>query len=149
MKRVDWNKAESLIFDGFSDEDVADRVGCHRHTIKMRRLKLGITNSRNLDYELVDALIYIGEPDKDIADYMGCQENTIALRRRNLGIRKRSYREYASSLRGVRYYPDVINAIKRSICREVGIDEADFKEFVDNNADYVEQWNRRVGCRTL
>ena len=119
--------AEKLIRSGKSDQTVATKVGCHIHSIKSLRLRMGISYSRNIDYEMVDVLIEVGVQDEEVATITECSTVTIALRRRKLGIKK-LHREYASGIEGVQYYPDIVNAIIAGLREKYGI-KGDFKEW--------------------
>ena len=144
---VDWVKAEALIKEGVSDNDIAKELGCYFGTIKKRRLEMGILRSHDLDYEIMDVLIYINasrngvESDKDVAEIMECSPTTVGLRRRALGIKKQ-YTEYASSREGARYYPDIIQQIINEITKEYGV-KGDFKTWAMTHQAEMEQWNAK------
>ena len=127
--------AEKLIKSGKSDEKVAEKVGCHIHSIKSMRLAMGISHSRNIDYEMVDVLIEVGVQDEEIATMMECSIVTIALRRRKKGIKK-LHREYASGVEGVSYYPDIVNMIMTGLREEYKI-KGDFNEWAKTHKKEV------------
>jgi len=132
---INQKKTELLINRGFSDKEVAEEVGCHPQSIKQYRLKMGISNSRKLDYEIIDVLIYINENDSEVAELVKCAPATIALRRSKLGLNKK-YREYASGRSGVKYYPDVVNAIIEKLRKEYEI-KGDFKEWMKTHRSEI------------
>jgi len=127
--------AERLIKSGKSDKQISEKVGCHIHSIKSMRLAMGISHSRNIDYEMVDVLIEVGVQDEEIATMMECSVVTIALRRRKKGIKKR-HREYATGIRGVPYYPNVVNMIINELREEYKI-KGDFNEWAKTHKKEV------------
>lgn len=141
--KVDWTRGRELINSRkYSDQEIADLLGCHKHTIKMERLKLGINNSKRLNYSVIDTLLFSGWNIDEVADWFGCKKNTILLRKRRLGM-KRDYREYASGRDTIKYYPDIVNIIKKMICEDFNIEEDKFKSFINENKKEIEIWLRR------
>ena len=133
---INQKKAELLINRGFSDTEVAEEISCSPQTIKQLRLKMGISNTKNLDYEVIDILIYINDSDEEIAKLVECSPATISLRRSKLGLKK-EYRPYASGRSGVKYYPDVIDEIIMKLTKEYEI-KGDFKKWAKTHRTEIE-----------
>ena len=89
-RKVDLKALKSLVLQGYSDKEIAKKLGISLLTVKDYRVKkLGIKHrQQKIDREKVKLLTLKGLKDKEIAETLKCNIQTVREIRRKLGFYK-------------------------------------------------------------
>jgi hypothetical protein len=97
-KKIDKEKLEELVGEGFNDKEIAAMWNMHRGSIRRARRRYGIppvdtkTRLRRI-YRVVEDLNSKGCKDREIGEVIGIPSWTVYSIRKKLGIPKADFRE--------------------------------------------------------